>query len=104
MGLDLLLGVLITGAVAGSLAALIVKGFGFGLLRKTGFVGAVIGGCPLPRVGLSMGGGRPDAIISATIGAVILLLLIRLVKRAQESGPGFPPARTSYATTLNAGP
>jgi uncharacterized membrane protein YeaQ/YmgE (transglycosylase-associated protein family) len=102
MGLDLLLGVLITGAVAGSLAALIVKGFG--LLRKTGFVGAVIGGCPLPRVGLSMGGGRPDAIISATIGAVILLLLIRLVKRSQESGPGFPPARTSYATTLNAGP
>jgi uncharacterized membrane protein YeaQ/YmgE (transglycosylase-associated protein family) len=104
MGFDFLLGVLITGAVAGSLAALIIKGFGFGLLRNTGLVGAVIGGYPLPRAGLSMGRRILRTIISATTSAVILPFLIRLVKRAQESGPGFPPARTSYATTLNAGP
>jgi uncharacterized membrane protein YeaQ/YmgE (transglycosylase-associated protein family) len=84
MGLDSLIIILIIGAVAGWLAGLIVKGYGFGLLGNIviGIVGAVIGGYLLPRAGLSMGGGLPGAIISATIGAVILLFLIRLVKRA----------------------
>lgn len=84
MGLDSLIVILIIGAAAGWLAGLIVKGYGFGLLGNIviGIVGAVIGGYLLPRAGLSMGGGLPGAIISATIGAVILLLLIRLIKRA----------------------
>lgn len=84
MGLDSVIITLIIGAVAGWLAGLIVKGFGFGLIGNivVGIVGAVIGGYLLPRAGLSLGGGLPGAIISATIGAVILLFLIRLVKRA----------------------
>jgi uncharacterized membrane protein YeaQ/YmgE (transglycosylase-associated protein family) len=84
MGIEALLVILVIGAVAGWLAGLIVKGYGYGLVGNIviGIVGAVIGGFLLPRVGLSLGGGILGAIVSATIGAVILLFLIRLVKRA----------------------
>lgn len=84
MGLDSLIIMLIVGAAAGWLAGQIVKGYGYGLVGNIaiGIVGAVVAGYLLPRIGLSMGGGFIEAIISATIGAVILLLLIRLVKRA----------------------
>jgi uncharacterized membrane protein YeaQ/YmgE (transglycosylase-associated protein family) len=84
MGIESLLVILVIGAVAGWLAGLIVKGYGYGLVGNVviGIVGAVIGGFLLPRIGLSLGGGIIGAIVSATIGAVILLFLIRLVKRA----------------------
>ena len=70
--------------MAGWLAGLIVKGYGYGLLGNIviGIVGAFLAGLILPRLGLSIGSGIAGAIIHATIGAVILLLLIRLVKRA----------------------
>jgi uncharacterized membrane protein YeaQ/YmgE (transglycosylase-associated protein family) len=45
-----------------------------------GVVGAFIGGWILPRVGIHLGTGIVSSIINATIGAVILLLLIRLVR------------------------
>ena len=65
-------------------ASKIVAGYGFGVLGNivVGIVGAVVAGFILPRVGFSMGGGTLAAIIHSTIGAVILLVLIRLVKRA----------------------
>lgn len=74
--------ILIVGGVAGWLAGLIVKGYGFGLLGNivVGIVGGFLAGLILPRMGLGMGGGVLAAIIHATIGAVILLFLIRLVK------------------------
>lgn len=76
--------ILLVGAVAGWLAGLIVKGFGFGLLGNivVGIVGAFLAGLILPAIGISIGGGIVGSIIHATIGAVILLLLIRVVKRA----------------------
>ena len=72
------------GAIAGWLAGLIVKGFGFGLLGNivVGIVGAFIAGLLFPAIGISIGGGILAAIIHSTIGAVILLVLIRLVKQA----------------------
>jgi uncharacterized membrane protein YeaQ/YmgE (transglycosylase-associated protein family) len=75
---------LIVGAVAGWLAGLIVKGFGFGLIGNiiVGIIGAFIAGWLLPRIGIVIGGGFVAAVINALIGAVILLLVIRLVKRA----------------------
>ena len=84
MGIESLLVFLIVGAIAGWLAGLIVKGFGFGLLGNivVGIVGAFIAGWLLPRIGLIIGGGIVADIINAVIGAVILLLIIRLVKRA----------------------
>jgi uncharacterized membrane protein YeaQ/YmgE (transglycosylase-associated protein family) len=75
---------LIIGAIAGWLAGLLVKGYGFGLLGNivVGIVGAFIAGWLLPRLGVSLGSGIAAAIIHAVIGAVILLVLIRLIKRA----------------------
>ncbi len=84
MGIESILVILIVGAVAGWLAGQIVSGYGYGLVGNiaVGVVGAFIAGFLLPRVGLSLGGGWLAAIIHATIGAVVLLALIKVVKRA----------------------
>jgi uncharacterized membrane protein YeaQ/YmgE (transglycosylase-associated protein family) len=76
---------LIVGGVAGWLAGLLVRGFGFGLLGNiiVGIVGALIAGWLLPRIGIGGIVRQPvvDAIIHALIGAVILLLIIGLIRR-----------------------
>ncbi|MEP9386695.1 GlsB/YeaQ/YmgE family stress response membrane protein [Mesorhizobium sp. KR9-304] len=84
MGIESLLVFLIVGAIAGWLAGLLVKGYGFGLLGNivVGVVGALIAGWLFPTLGISLGSGIAAAIIHAVIGAVILLVLIRLIKRA----------------------
>ena len=46
-----------------------------------GILGAFVGGLLLPLVGLAIGGGFIAEIINALIGAVILLLVLRLIKR-----------------------
>ncbi|RWM05489.1 GlsB/YeaQ/YmgE family stress response membrane protein [Mesorhizobium sp.] len=84
MGIESLLVFIIIGAIAGWLAGLIVKGFGFGLVGNivVGIVGALIAGWIFPRLGFAVGGGVLAAIVHATIGAVVLLVLIKLVKQA----------------------
>ena len=82
LGIQSIIIFLIVGAIAGWLAGLIVKGFGFGLLGNivVGIVGAVIAGWLFPYLGWGVGGGVLWAIIHATIGAVILLVLLRIVR------------------------
>ena len=84
MGIESILVFLIVGAIAGWLAGLIVSGFGFGLVGNivVGIVGAFIAGYLFPAIGVSLGSGIIAAIIHSTIGAVILLVLIKVVKRA----------------------
>lgn len=84
MGIESLIIFLIVGAVAGWLAGLLVKGYGFGLIGNivVGIIGAFIAGWLFPALGISLGSGMIAAIIHATIGAVILLVLIRLIKQA----------------------
>jgi uncharacterized membrane protein YeaQ/YmgE (transglycosylase-associated protein family) len=78
---------LIVGAVAGWLAGLVVKGRGFGLVGDIiiGIVGALIGGWLLPRLGIRISAGITNVeigqFIEAFIGAVILLIILRLVRR-----------------------
>jgi uncharacterized membrane protein YeaQ/YmgE (transglycosylase-associated protein family) len=74
---------LIVGAVAGWLAGLIVRGYGFGLIGNivVGIVGAFIAGWLLPKLNIVIGGGTIGEIINAVIGAVILLLVIGLIRR-----------------------
>ena len=83
MTLESLLIILIVGAIAGWLAGQIVKGYGFGLIGNivVGIVGAALAGLLFPQLGFSIAAGILGAIIHATIGAVILLFLIRLIKR-----------------------
>jgi uncharacterized membrane protein YeaQ/YmgE (transglycosylase-associated protein family) len=75
---------LIIGAIAGWLAGQIMTGGGFGLVGNiiVGIVGALVGGWLLPRLGIYIGGGIIAAIINAAIGAIIVLFVISLVKRA----------------------
>ena len=84
MGIESILVFLIVGAIAGWLAGLIVSGFGFGLVGNivVGIVGAFIAGYLFPAIGISLGSGIIAAILHSTIGAVILLVLIRVIKRA----------------------
>jgi uncharacterized membrane protein YeaQ/YmgE (transglycosylase-associated protein family) len=71
------------GAVAGWLAGILMKGGGFGLLIDIvlGVVGAVVGGFLFGLLGLSAN-GLIGSIITATVGAVVLLLVARLFKKA----------------------
>lgn len=75
---------LFIGAVAGWLAGLIVKGYGFGLLGNivVGIVGAFVGGWLFGLLGIAALHGIVGAIIGATIGAIAVLLLLSLVRRA----------------------
>ena len=84
MELEAILIILVVGAVAGWLAGLIVRGAGFGLIGDIiiGIVGAFIAGWLFPRLGVHIMSGTIGAIIHATIGAVILLVVIRLIRRA----------------------
>ncbi len=84
MSLESLLIFLIIGALAGWLAGVIVKGYGFGLLGNMviGVVGSFIGGWLSAHFHLFHTGGLLGTFLGATIGAVILLLIIRLVRRA----------------------
>ncbi|HWD29462.1 MAG TPA: GlsB/YeaQ/YmgE family stress response membrane protein [Rhizomicrobium sp.] len=84
MPVETLLIWLIVGAVAGWLSGVIVRGGGFGLLGDivVGILGAFVGGWLLPKLGVHLGVGIVAIIASATIGAVVLLLVLRLVRRA----------------------
>jgi uncharacterized membrane protein YeaQ/YmgE (transglycosylase-associated protein family) len=84
MALESLIILLVVGAIAGWLAGIIVKGYGFGLIGNivVGIVGAVVAGWLLPRLGISIGGGYIAWIINAVIGAVILLVIIGFIRRS----------------------
>lgn len=75
---------ILVGAVAGWLAGLVVRGFGFGLVGNIiiGIMGAILGGWLLGMAGFSIGMGIVGSIVTAFIGAVVLLLIVRVVKRA----------------------
>ena len=77
-----LLIILFVGLIAGWLAGQIVRGTGFGVIGDlvVGIVGAFIGDWLLPRLGVHLGAGIIAAIFDATIGAILLLLVVRLVR------------------------
>jgi len=77
-----LLIVILVGLVAGWLAGQIVWGTGLGLVGNliVGVLGAFIGSWLLPQLGIVLGTGIVNAIINATIGAAVLLVIIRLLR------------------------
>jgi uncharacterized membrane protein YeaQ/YmgE (transglycosylase-associated protein family) len=76
--------ILIVGLIAGAIAHLFVKRGGFSLIGDiaVGVLGALVTGFMLPTIGLSLGGGPIGALITATIGAVAALTVLRMLKRA----------------------
>ena len=78
-----LLVILFVGLVAGWLAGKIVRGTGFGIIGDilVGIAGALIASWLFPKLGIAIGtGGLVREIIYSAIGAVILLLIVRLVR------------------------
>jgi uncharacterized membrane protein YeaQ/YmgE (transglycosylase-associated protein family) len=84
MTIEALLIIVIVGAIAGWLASKVVRGMGFGLVGNAivGIIGAFLGTWLFGALGLSFFAPIVNAIITATIGAIILLLVIRVLKRA----------------------
>ncbi len=74
---------IVIGAVAGFLASTVVRGGSLGLVGNVvvGILGAVVAGWLLPVLGVGLGGGILGAIFAATLGAVVVLAVIRLVAR-----------------------
>ncbi len=77
---------LIIGAIAGWLAGVIVKGYGFGLVGNivVGIIGSFVGGWLFTRMGISTGGGIFGAIIGAyglmiATGLFIVMFFQRVV-------------------------
>jgi uncharacterized membrane protein YeaQ/YmgE (transglycosylase-associated protein family) len=90
-----LLIILAVGLVAGWLAGQIVRGTGFGIIGDViiGIIGAWIGNWLLPQVGVHLGSGIVGEVVNATAGAVILLLIIRLVRGGGGSRWSWPGRR-----------
>jgi uncharacterized membrane protein YeaQ/YmgE (transglycosylase-associated protein family) len=89
MNLDMqsLLILIVVGIIAGWLAGVIVRGYGLGLVGNlvVGVIGAFLATWLLPRLGVAFSVGNPmvTAILYATIGAVVLLLVVGLVRRGR---------------------
>jgi uncharacterized membrane protein YeaQ/YmgE (transglycosylase-associated protein family) len=83
--LEALIIALVVGGIAGWLAGLLVQGTGFGLVGDIviGILGALTAGFLFPALGiaLTLGGGILGAILTAFLGAVILLLIVRVIKQ-----------------------
>ena len=70
------------GLIAGWLAEKSLQTTGFGLVGAliVGVVGALIGVRFLPEFDIQLGDGIVSALFTATIGAVALLVLVRLLR------------------------
>src|SRR6185436_2410550 len=84
---------IVIGAIAGWLAGVLVKGYGYGVFGNIviGILGAGIAGLLAPSLGLhteSVGGN----IVAALLGALVLLFLVGLVRRSstQKRRPNSP--------------
>lgn len=73
---------LLIGIAAGWLAGQIMKGGGFGLVGDliVGVIGALLGGFLFGLLGLSAY-GMLGQLVTATVGAIVLLFVLRLIKR-----------------------
>ena len=77
-----LLVILFVGVVAGWLAGKVVRGAGFGLIGDlvVGVVGAFLATLIFPHLGIRLGTGLVSEIVFSALGAIILLLIVRLVR------------------------
>jgi uncharacterized membrane protein YeaQ/YmgE (transglycosylase-associated protein family) len=75
--------ILLVGLIAGWLAGHFVQGTGYGLIGDIaiGIIGAFIASWLFPRLGFALGTGLAREIVDATIGAILLLIVLRLVRR-----------------------
>ncbi len=78
------LSMLIVGGVAGWLASMLMRTDGQqGIILNivVGIIGGLLGGFLLPMLGVSLGAGWVGYLITALIGAVVLLAIVNLFRR-----------------------
>ena len=82
MNLEQLIVFLLIGAIAGWLAGVISKGGGFSLIGNiiVGVLGALLGGWLFGILGISIGGQWLGPLVTATVGALVLIFILRLVR------------------------
>lgn len=75
---------IVIGLIAGWLANAILGGRGGGLLFNlaVGLVGAIVGGLIFGSLGVVPRPGFVGSLVSATVGAIIFLLIWRAIRRA----------------------
>jgi uncharacterized membrane protein YeaQ/YmgE (transglycosylase-associated protein family) len=75
---------IVVGLIAGWLAGQVMKGGGYGVLVDIilGILGGILGGWLFGKLGIWPGGGMIGSIIVAFVGAIILVAITRLIKRA----------------------
>jgi uncharacterized membrane protein YeaQ/YmgE (transglycosylase-associated protein family) len=76
--------ILLIGLIAGWATGKIMKGSGYGVLTDIllGIVGALIGSRVLGLLGIYASGALIPSILVAIVGAVLLVALVRLIKKA----------------------
>jgi uncharacterized membrane protein YeaQ/YmgE (transglycosylase-associated protein family) len=74
--------ILLVGIVAGWLAGKVVRGTGFGLIGDlvVGVAGAFVATWLFPRLGIQLGTGIVSEILYSALGAILLLLIVRLIR------------------------
>ena len=77
-----LLVILFVGLIAGWLAGQIVRGTSFGIIGDilVGIAGALVASLLFPKLGIHIGTGLVSEIIYSAIGAIVLLLIVRLFR------------------------
>lgn len=84
LGFNSLIAILLVGLIAGWLASKLVQGTGLGIIGDiiVGILGAFVGRWLFDHFHIRIGVNIwVDAILTAAAGAVVLLILLRLVRR-----------------------
>jgi len=82
MSNESILVILLVGIVAGWLAGKVVRGTGFGLIGDlvVGVAGAFVAAWLFPRFGVQLGTSILSEILASAVGAIILLVIVRLIR------------------------
>jgi uncharacterized membrane protein YeaQ/YmgE (transglycosylase-associated protein family) len=75
---------IIVGLIAGWLAGQVMKGGGYGVLMDIalGLLGGIVGGWVFGALGIWPSGGIFGSVVVSFVGAVILVAITRMLKRA----------------------
>jgi len=82
MELNELITILVVGCLAGWIAGLIMRGGGFGIIGNivVGIIGAFAGRYLFDVLDVRIGTGIAGALVTAVIGAVVVLFIIGLIR------------------------